>query len=142
MRKIKIITMVLGTFFSVQAMAQNNEIGNIEKAIMVFAKAGDASDAKQLDQCLDDNYRVVMNQMFGSKEVSVMNKEVYLEKIRTKVFGGDQRKVNIEQVLVNGNTACAKVRFEGTKMTFVSILHLVQDEKGAWKLVSDTPILG
>ena len=43
---------------------------------------------------------------------------------------------------MNGNTACAKVIFKGTKSTFISILNLVQDGNGAWKMVSDTPIVG
>ena len=77
------------TFFA--ANAQNKEMKNIEKAIIGFAQAADNSDADKLATYLDDNYRIVMNRMFGSAEIATMNKVDYLENIKTKVFGGDKK---------------------------------------------------
>ncbi|NJM94210.1 MAG: nuclear transport factor 2 family protein [Cytophagales bacterium] len=62
-------------------------------------------------------------------------------KIRSKEYGGDQRQVTIDQVVINGEVASAKVTFAGTKMTFVSIIGLVKDDQGRWKLISDMPVV-
>lgn len=118
---------------------------NDEKAIEVvihsFAEAGDQQNVEALSDCLDDSYRIVMNQLFGSKEVSVMAREVYLQKIKAKEFGGDSRNTEVETILVNGNTASAKVIFKGKQMTFVSIIGLVKNAKGDWKMVSEVPVI-
>ena len=141
MKKVKLtmLLMSLVTVFNVNA--QKAEIEAIKSVITKFSAAGDANNADKLTMCLDDNYRIVMNQLFGSKDVNVMPKSVYIEKIAAKEFGGDQRKVNIENVTVNGNTACAFVKLEGKKMTTKSFITLVKHADGRWKLVSDMPVV-
>jgi len=121
--------------------AQASDAKEINTAVSEFAKAGDMNDAEKLSGYLDTNYRVVMNRLFGSSEVSVMSREVYLEKIRTKEFGGDTRKVKVENLVVNGTTASAKVTMKGKKATFISLITLIKNAKGEWKLVSDVPIV-
>jgi len=123
------------------ANAQKDQMQNIRSAITEFAKAGDENNSEKLSHYLDDNFRIVMNRLFGSTEVSVMPKSVYLEKIKSKEYGGDDRVVTIKQIVINATTATAKVIFEGTKMTFSSIIVLVQDLEGNWKLTSETPIV-
>lgn len=131
----------MGVLFSVNLYSQTNEMKAIKETITAFSKAGDTNDVNELEKYLDDNYRVVMNRLFGSTEVAVMPRAVYIEKIKSKEFGGDTRKLTIESILVNGNTASAKVTFAGSKMTFVSLITLVKDDKDAWKLVSDMPMI-
>lgn len=121
--------------------AQSSEEAAIQETIIAFAKAGDNNDVDKLDTYLDENYRVVMNRLFGSTEVAVMPKSVYLEKIRNKEFGGDNRQVEIQSITQNGTTANAKVSLVGTQMTFVSLLTLIKDEEGQWKLISDVPVI-
>jgi hypothetical protein len=75
-----------------------------------------------------------MNRLFGSTDVSIILKAVYLEKIKSKEWGGDTRILTIEEVVLNSTTASAKVVFEGTKMTFVSILMLVKNAYNKWVL--------
>lgn len=140
-RKTKLTAIVCLLFSVMACYAQKDEMKHIEKVITEFAKAGDENNAEKMANCLDDNYRVVMNRLFGSTEVSVLPKSVYLEKIRSKEFGGDNRAVTIENIVVNGTTASAKVTFKGEKMTFVSILVLIQEADGKWKLILDTPII-
>ncbi|MEQ9166757.1 MAG: nuclear transport factor 2 family protein [Fulvivirga sp.] len=132
---------LIGMLLSACATAQQSETEAIKATIKNFSNAGDFNDAKTLDKYLDENYRVVMNQLFGSTEVVIMPRSVYLEKIASKEFGGDSRDITIEKVLVNGNTASAKVTFKGTKMTFVSIVTLVKHQNGEWKMLSDVPIV-
>lgn len=136
-----ILTAFLGILFTTNLYSQTKDMEAIKQTITAFSKAGDANDVDELEKYLDDNYRVVMNRLFGSTEVAVMPRSMYLEKIRSKEFGGDTRKLTIENVLVNGNTASAQVTFAGTKMTFVSLITLVQDDKGTWKLISDVPVI-
>lgn len=138
----KVILMsVFALFIVISSNAQSGDKKAIRETIVGFSNAGDKNDADKLASYLDDSYRIVMNRLFGSKEVSVMSRDVYLEKIRTKEFGGDNRKVEIESIVINGSTASAKVSFNGSKMTSVSILSLVRDENNDWKLVSDMPIV-
>lgn len=140
MKKL-ILVALMGVLFSVNLYSQTNEMKAIKETITAFSKAGDTNDVNELEKYLDDNYRVVMNRLFGSTEVAVMPRAVYIEKIKSKEFGGDTRKLTIESILVNGNTASAKVTFAGSKMTFVSLITLVKDDKDAWKLVSDMPMI-
>jgi ketosteroid isomerase-like protein len=114
----------------------------IRNTITQFAKAGDKNDAKALEVLLDSNYRIVMNQLFGSPGVVIMDRATYIEKIRTKEYGGEKRTVTIESITINGNTASAKVVMKGTKMTFVSLFELVKGSDGQWKIVSDMPTIG
>jgi hypothetical protein len=111
----------------------------IIETIKRFAASADQQDAVALDGLLDANFRVIMNQMFGSEDVLIMDKKVYLQKIKDKEFGGEEREITIENIAVLGKTASAKVSFKGSKLTFVSFLQLVQDSKGSWKLINDMP---
>ena len=122
-------------------METNPEKKKITLLIKNFSKAGDDNSVEELDKLLDNNYRVVMNRLFGSNKVSVLSKEQYLNKIETKVFGGDKRTIEFEDIILNGSTAVAKVVFKGEKATFNSLMTLVQDETGRWKLVSDMPTI-
>lgn len=132
---------IFALFMAASCNAQSSDKKAIKQTITAFSKAGDTNDADKLATYLDDNYRIVMNRLFGSTEVAVMPKEVYLEKIETKEYGGDDRKVKIGPIALNGTTASAKVSFIGTKMTFVSLLTLIKDGSNQWKIVSDVPIV-
>lgn len=141
MKNIKLATLLCSMFTVFGCSAQQNETKKIEKVITAFSKAGDENDAENLAKYLADDYRVVMNRLFGSKEVSILPKSVYLDKIKSKEYGGDVRILTIENVLINGTTASAKVTFKGTKITFVSLIILVKDLEGNWKLISDVPMV-
>ena len=126
---------------TIGSIAQSKDHKAINRTITAFSKAGDNNDYNKLNDYLDDNYRIVMNRLFGSKEVSIMPKSVYLEKIKSKEFGGDKRKLYIEDPIINGATAVVKVTFNGKKMKTVSLITLVKNQNGQWKLVSDVPIV-
>lgn len=123
------------------AQSEISNYAQIETTIRGFLAAGDKNDAKDLQRFLDDNYRVVMNQLFGSSDVMVVSKDLYVSKIESKEWGGDTRVVTIENIQVNGKTASAKVTQVGTKATFISTMVLIQHADGNWKLISDTPIV-
>ena len=64
-------------------MAQTNEVKNIKTVITAFSNAGDENNTEKLSFYLDNNYRIVMNQLFGSKKIVVISKTIYLEKLIT-----------------------------------------------------------
>ncbi|MEL6559208.1 MAG: nuclear transport factor 2 family protein [Bacteroidota bacterium] len=139
--KYVIFLSLLGMIGISNLQAQNADKSAISKVIAEFAKAGDENNVDKLEKCLDANYRVVMNQLFGSSEVAVVPRSVYISKIKSKEWGGDKRIVEIENISVNSKTAMAKVVFKGSKMTFVSLMTLVKDANGNWKLMSDVPVI-
>ena len=53
---------------------------SIAAIINAFSKARDQQNTEVLEDLLDDNFRIVMNQLFGSTEVSIMPKSDYLDK--------------------------------------------------------------
>ncbi|WP_430907906.1 nuclear transport factor 2 family protein [Maribacter sp. 2-571] len=141
MMKKGVLTMI--AIFSIVTIgkAQKQEKTKIKEVITAFAKAGDSNDYEALDAYLDDNYRVVMNRLFGSKQVAILPKTVYVDKIKSKEFGGDTRELTFKNITVNGLTASAEVIFVGSKMTFHSIMLLAKNEENVWKLVSDMPVV-
>ncbi len=134
------VAMLLFLILTVGCKAQVTDQDAIKQSITAFSKAGDNNDTQALEKLLDQHYRVVLNRLFGSKSVSIVTKTQYLEKIKTKEWGGDSRNLTFEDIVINGTTASTKVTFKGKKATIVSIILLVKNEKGIWKLVSDIPI--
>lgn len=123
------------------ACAQTDDIKSVKETISAFAKAADENNSIKLANYLDPNYRIAMNQLFGSIEVSIVDREFYLSKIESKEWGGDNRTIKFVSVDVNGKNAYAKVEMKGAKMTMISYYILVQDKSGKWKLIFDAPTL-
>ena len=120
--------------------AQNtNNDKMIKSTINEFVKAGDTHDVSSLDVLLNENFRITMNQLFGSEEVTTVDKEFYLSKIESKEWGGDQRKVTIENLVVVGKNASAKVTTTGSQMSMISLMQLVQNSSGNWQIIGDIP---
>jgi Putative lumazine-binding len=139
--RTKMMTGLLSLMTCFTGHANSSDFESIEKTIRSFAQAADENNADELAKYLDVNYRIVMNQLFGSAEVSIMTREIYLDKIRTKEYGGEKREVVIDGITLNGKTAVAKVIFKGQKLSFISTIELVKDTQGIWKLISDTPVI-
>ena len=134
-------TVLLALSSAVSSYGQSSELCAIEQTITRFTAAADNSNVQELDKVLDPTYQIAMNRLFGSKDVKIVSREAYLEKIRSKEWGGKARKLTIENVILNGSTACVKARLSSSKMTFVSLLILTRDSTGTWKIIGDTPII-
>lgn len=137
--KNNLITLIFALLCSIGYSQTPKEKAAVESAIRRFGELADRQDDQSLALLLDDNFRLVMNQLFGSVETMIMTKQMYLDKIKKKEFGGEKREVTIDTVVVVGKNASAKASFKGSKMTFVSLIHLIQDKTGNWKLVNDMP---
>lgn len=132
---------VLITVTSCSAASSREETKEIQQVIKAYSKAGDDNNSELLASHLDVNYRVIMNRLFGSDSVSIIPKEVYLSKIKSKEWGGDTRELSISNIDINGNTASARVLFSGQKMTFESILLMTLGKDGQWRIVCDMPVM-
>ncbi len=139
--KTKILAIFLLTFFTLNTMTAQttHETEAIEKTITSFAKAADARDEKMLDELLDAEFRLVLNQLFGGRGLVIITKQAYLAKIASKEFGGDNRSVTIESILVSGKNASARAFFKSEKMTIVTLLQLIKTAEGKWKIINDLP---
>ncbi|MEP4533819.1 MAG: nuclear transport factor 2 family protein [Cyclobacteriaceae bacterium] len=141
MIKSILMTSLLAGIFACTAQKTSDKEA-IESAIVKFAKSGDENDSDKLSEVLDNNYRVVMNQLFGTTVTTTVDRATYLGKIESKEWGGDTRRVNVLMIDVNGNNAVAKVEMKGEKLTMTSYFLLVKDVDGEWKLVTDLPKVG
>jgi Putative lumazine-binding len=139
--KTKISSLILITFITMTTtLAQTkNEEAAIKQTIEKFVLAADKQDDKALDMILDVNFRLSLNQMFGSKDVVNLNKEAYLSKIKAKEFGGDKREIKIEHLLILNNNASLQATFKGAKMTVLTFIQLVKTHEGEWKILNDLP---
>jgi hypothetical protein len=143
MKRKALTTIVLLIITTSTIMAQpKNEEMNAKQTIVNFAHAADLQDDEALELLLDDNFRLVLNQMFGNKGIAVVTKQDYLAKMKAKEFGGDKREVTILNLTVSGNNAGAQAIFKGSKFTIVTFLQLIKTSKGEWKLINDLPALG
>ena len=115
------------------------DLAAIETAVHDFAHLGDRQDADGLDKLLHPQYRAVVNRLFGSEEVSLMDKAVYLQLIRDKKIGGDEREVFILSVDVVKNNATVKAIFEGNALRFTTFISLVKTADGKWQVIGDLP---
>lgn len=110
---------------------------SLTQLIHQFATAGDRQDVAALDKLLHADYRVVWNNAAEGK-LTVLNREVYLNMVREKKIGGDQRTVSIESVeLSAGGNALVKTSIKGKQADFQSLFSLVQGKDGDWLLVQD-----
>ena len=113
----------------------------LTKVVEEYAKAGDNRDTKTLDQLLHTEFRSVVNRLFGSKDLSVMSKTVYLDLMKQEKIGGDQRKVEILNIDVMDHTAYIKARFSGKKLIFTTFLLLAKNADDQWQVVNDMPLV-
>ncbi|MEO1257208.1 MAG: nuclear transport factor 2 family protein [Bacteroidota bacterium] len=115
------------------------DLANIETVVQNFARFGDQQNADGLDGILHPEYRAVVNRLFGSPEASLMNKATYLQLVRDKKIGGDERQVFLLSVDVVNNNASVKAIFEGKQLRFTTFISLIKSEEGKWLVVGDMP---
>jgi hypothetical protein len=135
---LTIIAFLTITTLTIMAQQKTDDM-DVKQTITNFAHAADEQNDKALELLLDDNFRLVLNQMFGNKGIAVVTKQDYLAKIKAKEFGGDKREVTILNLTLSGNNAGAQVIFKGSKFTIVTFLQLIKTSEGEWKIINDLP---
>ncbi len=117
----------------------SQDLTKINEAVRAFSSAGDRHDVASLEQILHPQFRAVVNRAFGSSEVQLMDKTLYLQLMHDKKIGGDTREVYLLQVDVVNNIATVKALFQGKALRFNTYISLVKLENGDWQIVGDLP---
>lgn len=139
---MKIISMFLAMSLigSAVAMAQDKvEAKKIRQVVTDWAKAADAQDADAVAPFLDAHFRVIMNRLFGQSEVSVVDRDAYLQMVRDKKIGGQPRALKFRRITIAGSNAAVELEMTSPILHFHSLIQLVQDASGLWRLISDLP---
>ena len=113
----------------------------ITAAITNFVTGGDNSDIDKLDKALHRDFRVTNNGFMGSKGVTIIDKEKYLQNIRDGIFGGLPRTMTIESIDANDTIAMVKLRLESAENHFISYNSLVLDTDNEWKLINNLAVV-
>lgn len=113
----------------------------IKQAITDFVKGGDTSDIQLLENVLHKDFRVTNNGFMGTPGITIIDKNDYLEKIKSGVFGGIPRHMQIETLEQNGTIASVKLRIESSENDFISYNSLVLDTDNEWKIINNLAIV-
>ncbi|MEQ9593047.1 MAG: nuclear transport factor 2 family protein [Cyclobacteriaceae bacterium] len=135
---MKTIILIALLTFTLSAQAQGDK--DVLKAVITkFVQAADAQKASELSSVLHSDFRIVMNQLFGSTEVALMDRKTYLQLVEEKKLGGDQRTIEFASIEIVNQNAAIKVILKGKTMVFESLIHAVKTKEGKWLLIDDLP---
>ncbi|HET8810083.1 MAG TPA: nuclear transport factor 2 family protein [Flavobacteriaceae bacterium] len=118
-----------------------NDTEKIKQVIIDFVKGGDNSDVQLLDKVLHKDFRVTNNGFMGTSGVAIIDKKEYLDNIKSGVFGGLPRKMEIEQLDQSGKIASVKLRIESAENDFISYNSLVLDVDNHWKIINNLAVV-
>jgi Putative lumazine-binding len=106
----------------------------VKQVIQDYIKGTDSQNADVLEKILypDGNY---YNYNTFTNKASEMTNDQFLSKVRNRQIGGWVRKLSINSVDVNDNTAIAKVEISDTRLNQHGYLTLIKEE-GNWKIMS------
>lgn len=122
-------------------MVHTQTTEKIKQAIINFVKGGDNSDIELLDKVLHSDFRVTNNGFMGTKGVTIIDKQKYLSNIKTGIFGGLPRTMEIENIDENGTIASVKIRLESSENSFISYNSLVVDIDNEWKIINNLAVV-
>ena len=71
---MKIIFLIMSFSCLINHNLPPQDILKISDAVHVFAESADKRDANRLQNLLHENFRAIVNQAFGNKEVQFMDK--------------------------------------------------------------------
>lgn len=117
------------------------EIDRIKQTIIDFVKGGDNRDLILLDKVLHKDFRVTNNGFMGTSGITIIDKNEYLNKIKSGVFGGLPRKMKIEEIDQSGIIASVKLRIKSSENNFISYNSLVLDTDDHWKIVNNLAVV-
>ena len=125
----------------IQIKIEMTEIDRIKQTIIDFVKGGDNSDTILLDKVLHKDFRVTNNGFMGTPGITIIDKNEYLNKIKSGVFGGLPRQMKIEQMDQSGKIASVKLRIESSENDFISYNSLVLDTDNEWKIINNLAVV-
>ncbi|MEM9887118.1 MAG: nuclear transport factor 2 family protein [Bacteroidota bacterium] len=111
----------------------------IIQAVELFSDSADKRNVKAMETIMHADFRAIVNRVFGSAEVSIMDKSLYLDLLKQGKLGGEEREVTIESIHLEGHNALVKATLEGKELRFITFMQLVKATSGEWKVISDMP---
>lgn len=118
-----------------------DDILAVSELVHDFSKSADQRDGKRMQSILHKDFRAIVNQAMGSKEVQLIDKASYLDLMKKEVIGGDTREVTILSIDMEDKNAVVKARFAGKELVFTTFIQAVKTDGGSWKLMSDMPVI-
>ena len=128
--------------FSLSALvnpAPTGDLAQIENAVQEFVTSADTRDVTRMDKILHKDFRVVANRLFGAEEVSLMDKNAYLNLLKEGKIGGDSRVIIIKSISIEGHNAVVQATLNGSALSFMTFIQLVKEVSGNWKVIGDMP---
>ena len=119
----------------------HEDILEVTDLVHAFSKSADERDVDKMQTILHDDFRAIVNQAFGSKEIQYMDKASYLNLLKNEVIGGDDRTVIVLSIDMEEKNAVVKARFAGSELVFTTFIQIVKNSDEEWKVISDLPII-
>lgn len=133
-----LILILLSIMTHLETVAQK-EKEDVKNTITRFVEAADAQNAEELAEVLDEKFRLILNQLLGSSEVTAMDRQTYLQLMKDKKLGGDKRSIEFVSLEVMNQNASVRVKLKGSVLAFESFIQLIKTPEGKWKLINDLP---
>lgn len=114
----------------------------IKETVKTFDEATARRDIATLESVLHPDYRVMANRFRGTPGTTLITRETYLKMMEGGKIGGIKYEAEYRQISVTGHTAMVDVMLqEKGKPAMHKYLLLVQNEKDAWQIIGDLPIV-
>ena len=141
MKKLSFLPALALVWFTLAGKPADHAEQQCTETVKAFAKAADDRNHKALDKLLHPKFRSVTNRLFGSMDLSQMNKTAYIDLIKQGKIGGDKRVVEILSLDITAYNACVKARFTGEQLVFTTYILLVKNAEEQWQVVDDMPVV-
>ncbi|MEL6668813.1 MAG: nuclear transport factor 2 family protein [Bacteroidota bacterium] len=118
-----------------------DEYPEIEAVVSEFIAGGDEQSVSRLEQVLHPTFRVLINQFMGGPDVTILDRDTYLNMINSGDIGGDPRTSEVLSTEVVGNLAFMRAKVRNSQIQFNTLYTLVLDPGGKWWLASEAPFV-
>lgn len=140
MKKINLLMFcLLASTLIVQA--QTKPMKEVKNVIQEFNDAIGSHNVTKLEELLHKDFRVIANQFKGGEDALILSRETYLKMIGGKQIGGTRYEVEIKNVSLFDHTASVEVSLNSKASNMHVYFILIKSKSGAWKIVSDTPVI-
>lgn len=120
---------------------QNNshmEKEQVEKSLLAFIEAVDAADYTGAAEKMAPEFRVVLSNIPQKDQVTILDKNQYLQLMKEGKVGGKKRKAKILLTDVYKQSAIVKIQLESETLHFTNYYSLI-NSAGKWMVIQDQP---
>ena len=114
------------------------EQNKIVAATNTFLQAADESNLTALSNSIHDKFVNLQKDFFDQKGVYSIDKNEYLELVRTHQFGGTPREVKILSVEIMEDFAIVKAHLQSKQLIFKSHIALAK-VSDSWTVICNLP---